>query len=225
MSPAIPPPAPHVPAPRLPARARWLRRLEAASVYVPVLLMGLLALASYWLMRATPAPVEPPAPRPATHTPADVLYGFSVRTYRSDGALRSEVRGAQGRLYADDDSLEVDQPRIHHVADDGTTFDAQAQRAWVNGAHSRLVLSGEAVVVRRPPAGATAQAEPLEFRGNHLVLDTEARTLTSDEPVQLRRGPNHIEAQRMRYDDPSRVTEWSGRVRATLVPASGHKPS
>ena len=42
-----------------PARARrrghWIDQL---SIYLPVLLMGLLALASYWLLRATPAPFE-----------------------------------------------------------------------------------------------------------------------------------------------------------------------
>ena len=29
---------------------------DQVSIYLPVLLMGLLALASYWLLRATPAP-------------------------------------------------------------------------------------------------------------------------------------------------------------------------
>ena len=41
------------------------RRLEALMVYAPVVLMGLLALASYWLLRATPEVAGSPAPRAA----------------------------------------------------------------------------------------------------------------------------------------------------------------
>ena len=41
----------------------WLRRgWEGASVYLPVLLMGLLALGTWWLVRNAPHPLQAAAP-------------------------------------------------------------------------------------------------------------------------------------------------------------------
>ena len=41
-------------APRAPRRKRKL--LDSLSIYLPVLLLGLLALAAHWVLRAPPAP-------------------------------------------------------------------------------------------------------------------------------------------------------------------------
>lgn len=60
-----------------------LRTLERMTVYVPVLLMGLLALASYWLLRSTPEAPVPVAKAAAQHIPTDIMRRFAVRTYRA----------------------------------------------------------------------------------------------------------------------------------------------
>ena len=185
-------------------------------MYVPVLLMALLALGSYGLMRATPpAPAAAPE-RPIRHEPTDVLRGFSVQSFGPDGRLRSDLRGTEGRHYPDDGSLEVDQIRLRHVADSGVRFSANARHAWVNGTHDRAVLTGQAVVVREPPATTPGPVWPLEFQGNHLVLDSTAERITADEPVELRRGPDRIRSDRMVYQEAERVAVFTGRVRATL---------
>ena len=68
-----PPPA-GAPRPRARRRRHWWDQL---SIYLPVLLMGLLALASYWLLRATPAPLEPEPKKEILCRPS-VLYPKSV---------------------------------------------------------------------------------------------------------------------------------------------------
>ena len=86
---ALPPSTP--PATR--ARPRSRQRLwDQVSIYLPVLLMALLAAASYWLLRATPEALEPPPERPVTHEPDYFMQRFSVKVFDASGARSRSPR-------------------------------------------------------------------------------------------------------------------------------------
>ncbi|HRK38077.1 MAG TPA: LPS export ABC transporter periplasmic protein LptC [Burkholderiaceae bacterium] len=200
-------------------RALW-RRLEQLTVYVPVVLMALLALASYWLLRSTPQVPVPVAKAPPQHIPTDVMRGFSVRTYGPGGVLKSEVFGREARLYPDDGSMEIDDSRLRNISPQGVVTTSVARRVWANSAQDEFVLTGNAVVVReaaRLPDGENLQR--LEFRGEHLHVYSTTRQVTSDQPVLLIRGDSRMTANQLTYteDGPNRVAVLTGRVRATLV--------
>lgn len=195
------------------------------SVYVPVLLMGLLALASYWLLRATPETPAPVAKAAPTHIPTDVMRRFAVRTYGPGGALKSEVFGQEARLFPDDGSMEIDQSRIRRIDEQGVVTTALAQHAWTNAAHDEFVLQGDAVVVREAAALPTGEKlERLEFQGQHLHVYSVTRRVVSEQPVVLIRGANRITANQMVYTEQrhERVAVLTGRVRAVLVGRKGH---
>ena len=92
---------------RMRVRGLW----ERASVYLPIILMGLMALGTYWLARNTPMLAPPEPTRPPTHDPDYSMNRFSVKTFDPTGRIKSEVFGAQARHYPDTDTLEIDQPR------------------------------------------------------------------------------------------------------------------
>jgi len=186
-------------------------------MYMPMVLMGMLALGSYWLMRATPDAPKPPPPRAVRHDPTEFMRNFSVRTFTPEGDLRSEIKGREGRHFPDDDSMEVDEPRIRHLSESGVRFIAVARKTHVNGAHNHAVLTGDAVVVRESPQ----QAPSLEFRGNQLIIDSAIDELWSDEPVDVTRGADRIQADKLIYRDKLQVAEFSGRVRATFAGRGG----
>ena len=199
----------------------WRRRVEELAMYMPMVLMGVLALGSYSLMRATPEAPKPPPPRVIRHDPTEFMRHFSVRTFAPDGSLRSEVKGQEGRHFPDDDSLEVDEPRIRNLSQSGVRFTAQARQARVNGAHTRAVLTGNAVVIREPAVGSGTGVPNLEFKGNQLFMDSAINELWSDEPVDVVRGKDRIQADRLIYRDQTQVAEFSGRVRATFAGRGG----
>lgn len=204
-------------------RALW-RKLEQLTVYVPVVLMALLALASYWLLRSTPEVPVPVAKAPPQHVPTDVMRGFSVRTYGPGGVLKSEVFGREARLYPDDGSMEIDDSRIRNISPQGVVTTSVAQRVWVNSAHDEFVLTGNAVVVREAAALPSGEKlERLEFQGPHLHVHSTTRRVRSDQPVLLIRGDSRMTANQMTYteDDHNRVAVLTGRVRATLVGRPG----
>ena len=68
------------------------RAFDRISIYLPIILMGLLALGTYWLARTTPT-FAPAAPeRAPTHDPDYFLRGFSVKSFDPSGRLKTEKR-------------------------------------------------------------------------------------------------------------------------------------
>ncbi len=196
--------------------------LERLSIYMPVVLMGLLAMGSYWLLRSTPPAVVPTPIQAAVHEATDVMRRFSVRTYAGDGTLKSEVFGQEARRFPDDRSMEIDHARIRVIDPNGSVITAEAERIWVNAGHEEYELTGNAVVVREAatlPAGQVLAR--LEFQGEHLYIYAQDQRLLSRRPVLLLRGADRITADRMDWSEREGVAHLAGRVRAHL---SGKRP-
>lgn len=210
--------APPAPADRLPRR-RNRRWADQFTIYLPVLLMGLLALASYWLLRATPPPPEPAVARPVTSEPDYFMRRFSVKVFDANGVLINEVFGSEARHRPDSDTLEVDQARIRVVGEDGLITTATAQRVVTNGPRTEFLLEGDAVVVREArtlPGGGTAPR--LEFRGEQLRVFTEPQRLLSEQPVTVLRGNDRLQSDTLDYVEADQVALMRGRVKVQLAP-------
>lgn len=207
---------------RLAARA-GARLWDRMSIYLPIILMGVLALGTYWLVRNTPLLAPSAAGKAAGHEIDYFMRGFSVRSFDGSGRLKSEVFGAQARHYTDTDTLEIDKPRIRSINEKGLLTVATADRALSNGDGSEVQLMGNAVVVR--DAGTDAAGNPvpsLEFRGEflHAFLNTER--IKSHRPVELIRGADRFTADSMDYDNLDRAMDLRGRVRGVLAPRASH---
>jgi lipopolysaccharide export system protein LptC len=202
---------------------RWLRvGWDRSALYLPVILMGLLALGTYWLVRNTPLLEAPESQRPATHDADYFLRRFSVKTFDARGHLKSEVFGAEARHFPDTDTLEIDQARIRSISPDGRLTVATANRALSNGDGSEVQLFGNAVVVRDAVIGPGARVLPrLEFRGEFLHAFLDAERVTSNQPVILLRGNDRFTGDTMAYDNLERSMDLRGRVKGVLAPRTG----
>ena len=203
------------------AQAWMLMRggFDRASVYLPIILMGVLALGTYWLARNTPALGGPESQRAATHDPDYFMRRFSVKTFDAAGKLKSEVHGAEARHFPDTDTLQIDEPRIRSFNDRGELTVATARTALSNADGSEVQLIGEAVVTREAAANARGdQAPKLEFRGDFLHVFVNTERIRSHKPVELVRGNDHFTADSLEYDNIERVLELRGRVHGVIQP-------
>jgi lipopolysaccharide export system protein LptC len=192
------------------------------SLYLPLLLMGLLAMATYWLVRSTPAPDQPLAAVTPRHEPDYFMRKFAVKTYDAQGQLKSEVSGREARHFPDSDTLEIDQVHIRSFNPQGQLTVATAQQAITNGDGSEVQLIGNAQVVRDPAPGKDGQMQPgVSFASEflHAFLNTER--VKSHKPVTLTRGNDRFTAESMDFDNLDRVMLLNGRVRGQLVPTRG----
>ena len=218
MNTTLPSPPVSGPSARPPAR-RSRRWADQFTVYLPMLLMGLLALASYWLLRATPPAPEPAVARPVSNEPDYFMRGFSVKVFNANGVLINEVFGREARHRPDTDTLEVDQARIRVVGEDGGVTTATARRVISNGARTEFLLEGDAVVVREGRTLASGSPAPkLEFRGEQLRVFTDPQRLVSDQPVTVLRGNDKLQSDTLDYVGADQVALMRGRVKVRLSP-------
>lgn len=200
-------------------RLLW-RAWDAASVYLPIMLMVVLGLATYWLARSTPGLQPAAAAAAVTHEPDYFMNRFGVKSFDADGRLKNEMRGEQAHHYPDTDTLDIAQPRIRTYNAQGQRTVASATQALSNGDGSQVQLIGNAVVVRDGrPTAKEPSPQPLEFRGEFLHVFANAERLKSHKPVVLIRGQDRFSGDSMEYDDLEQVLQMQGRVRGTLVPA------
>jgi lipopolysaccharide export system protein LptC len=186
---------------------------ERATLYLPIILMGLLALGTWWLVRNAPAPIAAAATPDNGHQPDYFMKVFSVKSFDATGRMQSEVKGDMGRHFPDTDTLEIDNVRMRSVTPQGLVTLATAHRALSNADGSEVQLFGHAVVTR--------DTQPrLEFRGEFLHAFTKAERVRSDQPVVLIRGNDQFTADAMEYDHLEQVLQLRGRVRGVLMPAA-----
>jgi lipopolysaccharide export system protein LptC len=208
--------------PALPRLALWTLvrgAWERVSVYLPIILMGLMALGTYWLARNTPTVGTADARRAEVHEPDNLMRRFSIKTFDPAGRLKSEVFGTEARHYPDSDTIEIDQPRIRSFNVRGELTVATARRAISNGDGSEVQLIGDAVVTREAVTGKDGSTRPrLQFRGEFLHAFLDSERVASHKPVELTRGENRFTADSLDYNNLDQVMDLRGRVRGTLLP-------
>lgn len=206
-----------------PAPSRpWPQRLMDAVVgYLPVVLMGLLALATWWLVKHTPTPQPEPASAPLRHEPDYEMQGFSVQRFGVEGPAHSIIEGQVLRHFPDTDTLEIEGVRVHWTDDQGRDTRATALRAVSNADGSDVQLMGEARVVRDPaPQAGANDAGRVEFRSEYLQVLSNAQRVRTDRPVSLIHGAGRLQAGSLNYDHRAGIFELGGRVRGTLAAAA-----
>lgn len=199
---------------------RLLALWDRLSLYLPLALMGLVALGTYWLVQSTPVNRVPVVEGAARHEPDYFMKNFSVRTFVEAGRLKSEVYGAAARHYPDTDTLEIDSVRIRAFDQAGLLTTATAKRALTNGDGSEVQLFGSAQIIRDAQTNKAGQITPrMEFRGEYLHAFLNSDRVVSNRPVELRRGRDVFKAETLEFDNAHQTMLMQGRVRGTLVPA------
>ena len=200
---------------KLTVHSLWERLL----LYLPLVVMGLLALGTYWLVRSTPAASGPAVAQTVGHEPDYFMQTFSVRTFDATGRIRTEVLGDRARHYPDTKWLEIDGIRIRSFDVNGRLTTATAKQGLTNQDSSEVQLLGNAVVVREAEAGKASKAAPrMEYRGEFLHAFMTTEQVKSHKPVELLRGNDRFTADNLEFDNVEQTLQLRGRVKGVLVP-------
>jgi len=196
------------------ATASWPARvLDVVSAYLPLLMMAVLALGTWWLVRNAPTVAEPREAVAPRHEPDYEMTNFVVQRFAKDGTLKTQIEGDRLRHFPDNDTLEIDRARLRAVGNDGIVTLATANKALANGDGSEVQLLGDARIVRP----AHGNEEEIEFRGEFLHAFRNVERVRSHLPVTVTQGESVVRADGMEYDNLARVIDLHGRTRATFV--------
>jgi lipopolysaccharide export system protein LptC len=190
-------------------------------LFLPLMIMAGLALATYWLVHSTPGVGTLAVQKPLTHDPDYFMNGFSLRTFDTDGRVRTEVLGDKARHYPDTQWLEIDAIHIKSFDEQGRLTTATANRGLTNEDTSEVQLLGNAIVVREAsPQGENPATPRMEYRGEFLHAFMTTERVVSHKPVVLIRGNDKFTADTLDYDNVEQVVQMRGHVRGTLTPSS-----
>ena len=193
-----------------------LRLREALAAYLPLLLMALLALATWWLVQNAPVSRAPGAERPVSSEPDYTMQQFALERFDASGRLALRIEGRQLRHFPDTDRIEIDDARIRAIAADGRVTLASARQALGSGDGSELQLRGGAEITSRDASGA-----PLVMQSDFLHAFTLLERVQTHLPVRVQRGSSTLQAAGLRYDHPRLALELDGPLRSVLAPATG----
>lgn len=200
---------------------RVLRAWDRVSIYLPVLLMGTLALGTYWLIRNSPVSESAQTLKASKHEIDYFMRQFTIKSFDDAGLLKSEVSGAEARHYVDTDILEIDQPRIRSVGEQGRLITSTGKLALTNGDGSEVQLLGDARVVRESVKAANGTVLPrMEFAGEFLHAFVNEERVKSHKPVVLTRGGDQFTGDTLSYSNITGIAELQGRVKGVLMPKS-----
>jgi lipopolysaccharide export system protein LptC len=195
--------------------------IDRVTLYLPIIVVAVLALGTYWLVRNAPKLDGPTAKTVAVHEPDYFMRDFVIKNFLANGELRSELFGKEGRHYPDTDTFEVDELRLRSVNPQGLTTRSSAKRGLSNADGSEVQLFGDAIVTRDANPGQNGRPVPkLEFRGEFLHVFVDTERVMSNKPVTLTRGADYFTADALDYDNLSGVAHLTGRVRGQLVPGA-----
>ena len=204
---------------------KFLSLWDRTAMYMPLLMMGALALGTYWLVRNTPTFNAPEAAKEVVHEVDYFMQNFTIKSFDEGGKLKSEIAGTEARHFADTDILEIDQARIHSININRQLTTATANRAYSNGDGSEVQLTGNARVVREASRDAQGKETPrLEFRGEFLHAFLNEERVQSHLPVVLIRGADQFTGNVFTYNNLDQVAVLTGRVRGILMPNSANRP-
>lgn len=199
----------------------WTWRLQGLlSRWLPLFLMSLLAVGTWWLVKNTPLVGGPQTAAPLRHVPDYRMQHFELERIGADGLLRVRVEGEALRHYPDTDTIEIDGVSVRAIADNGAQVLATAARAISNGDASQLQLIGDVHLRRFDPGQQPSQDTPRAVvRGDFVEALSDGQIMRSHLPVDVDfiGGTIHSD-QGFVYDHLHGTLLFNGRSRGQFQP-------
>ncbi len=190
------------------------RTLDRLSLYTPLVIMGVLALASWWLVRSLPDLGGPQLPKIVRSDPDYSLRNFSVQAFRPDGTLYREVHGLEGHHYPDNDELHIQHVQFRGLSANGSRMNARAQQGIATSDGERVTLERDAVAVRE----ALGTSPAITLSGQQLVAWPKKEALKSVQPVRIERAKDVFTGNTLDFNAKTGEYLLQGQVRASLAP-------
>lgn len=182
-----------------------ISRLASA---VPMLLLILLAAASFWLERAVRS--DGGTDRDLRHEPDFWAENFTLQRHGPDGVLQNTLTARRMTHYPDDDTTVLDGPSVRYHRQPPVTVSGRTGLVSRDG--TEIVLVGGARVVR----GGKDGGAPVEIATQTLRLYPDEERAASNEAVTITQGRSVIHGSGLEINNGTGITVLHGRVNGTI---------
>jgi lipopolysaccharide export system protein LptC len=192
-----------------------LHRLwDALSVYLPLIVLGLLASGSWWLVRSISPLSTPETNKPVRQDPDYRLSDFSVKSFDATGQMTREITGKSAQHFPGTQDLRIEDIRIFAQNDRGARLHAKAKQGIASDDGAKVTLLGQAQAIKH----SQGNRPQIELRGERLVALPDDNRIESTDPVQITRDRDVFTANTLNFNSNTGEYVLQGRVRSTLMP-------
>ena len=178
----------------------------------PLGLMLALALLTFYLERTVREDDTPAAAR--RHDPDYYVTNFTTTTYNREGAAETMMSAARMVHYPDDDTTELEAPRVVQSKPNEPRYSVRAERGQLSRDGDEIFLYGDVVLVRDASEHAPAARMTTEFL--HVLRDRSL--VRSDREVKIVEGSRSLQGRGMEYNNESRELLLRHDVQARFNP-------
>lgn len=185
-------------------------RARANTLFTLGLAAGL-AMLTLWLERAVNAPAGG-RPDPSLHNPDFIVERFTATTLDKSGRPESRLIAKRMVHYPDDETTELEEPRLLQLPGEGPPVRITAERGTVTKDGEEVRLYGNVVVIRE----ATGARAELRMETAYLQVFPKEELAVTPESVVITEGRSRLAGVGMEYNNKTRQFTLKARVTGTL---------
>lgn len=189
--------------------------MKRLSSLFPLLIVALLAMASFWLEYVVRNENRPGLGNDR-HDPDAIIHDFSVTRFDAEGKKRSSLNASKLTHFPDNDTAELVAPQISFLQEKrNTTFTSESGLA--DNLQRKVLLIGKVRGVT--PASAEQTAQTLSTDELEVLIDEEIGH--TPHPVHFTHGASELDGIGAEWNNISGQLKLLSHVRATIVRAPG----
>ncbi len=200
--------------------ARRRARIDRITAWSPLLLLGGLALLTYWL----DAQIQPSPPKPdgsSRHDPDIFIEHFRAVVLDANGRALQTIAAARAVHFGDDQSTEFVDPSLTLAEAGKPRLAVSAEHGVLTGNRQRATFTGNVRAVRdADPAAKPREAPvgPIRLETERLVVYLSEHRLSTDKPVTIEEPRGIIRANGLELDTDGKTLRLEAGIRGTLEP-------
>jgi len=157
---------------------------------LPLIIMGLFVLMTFWLVKKTSPPEGPALARVRLHEPDYTIHNGALSALNELGQTKYRVLGKKVTHYDDDASIDIDTPRMRLFQADKTPVTVKSDTGHLDGDLTILDLIDNAEIFK--PAQAATSTTPASFRmlaqSSYFKVLINDDIIETDRPITLEQG-------------------------------------
>lgn len=186
---------------------------------MPLLLMGLLTLITFWLVEKNTPPEKSAVARARLHEPDYTIQEGTLSALNEVGATKYRVTGKKLIHYDDDASIDILTPRMRLFQPDKPPVTVKADTGHLDGDLTIMDLYDNAEIFR--PAQAATETQPASLRmlasSSYFKVLINDDIIETDRPITLEQGMSIMNSTAGgRFNNVDQSMALSGQVKGRI---------
>ena len=199
---------------------------ELGAKLIPLVVMGLITLASFWFLKKNTAEEPTQAPRARGHEPDYIFSNAQLTVLNLNGTTKYRLLGKEFKHFEDDASIDVLLPRLRLMNAKTPPLTISANKGHITGDLDIIELFENADISRPAEMNSSGKVlNPLlHLQSNYLKFFINDDKMTTHLPVRIQKGDSVMSSTKgADFDNVNQSISMYGNVQGSIAPNESSK--